>query len=323
VFRFDRRLCRRHESWGRHEGRGLEEGAVEAPFDELGPALDTIAEACASTVHLGADGRGRFQAPRDLQSWPGIVHGGGLLALLDAAATRLGWAAGSRLLEGRLTSSVPVDTALALEGQADGDAVRLAIVHDGHVLTSGIISAVDPRDATGHSWPGGDDGWSLPVSEHCLACGALNPLGLQMALRFDDTGVWARLPPRAPWRAPDGRLHQAVAPVLLDEIAWWLGALVMKEGGLTNRIDLTLHRPDMPFGPVLVGGGRFEAVQPVDRRRTFWRTETVLMAADGALIATASIVFRGGPEYSARQMDYFRPRTPPDIFRRMFPNYSR
>jgi hypothetical protein len=44
---------------------------------------------------------------------------------------------------------------------------------------------------------------------------------------------------------------------------------------------------------------------------------------DGAPLATASIVFRGGADYSGRQMEYFRPRTPPEIFRRMFPNYAR
>ena len=35
---------------------------------------------------------------------------------------------------------------------------------------------------------------------------------------------------------PAGGLHPALAPVVLDEIAWWLGALAMREGGLTNRI---------------------------------------------------------------------------------------
>jgi hypothetical protein len=43
----------------------------------------------------------------------------------------------------------------------------------------------------------------------------------------------------------------------------------------------------------------------------------------GEIVATASIVFRGGAEYSGRQMAYFRPRTPPDVFRRMFPNHVR
>jgi hypothetical protein len=44
---------------------------------------------------------------------------------------------------------------------------------------------------------------------------------------------------------------------------------------------------------------------------------------DGAPLATASIVFRGEADYSTRQMQYFRPRTPPEIFRRLFPNHAR
>jgi hypothetical protein len=47
------------------------------------------------------------------------------------------------------------------------------------------------------------------------------------------------------------------------------------------------------------------------------------MTEAGEPIATASIVFRGGAEYSERQMEYFRPRTPPEVFHRMFPNHAR
>jgi hypothetical protein len=134
--------------------------------------------------------------------------------------------------------------------------------------------------------------------------------------------VWAQLTPRTAWRAAGGRLHPALAPVLLDEVAWWLGALVMKQGGLTNRLAVSLRDPDAPFEGPLAAGGRFADVTPIDRRRTFWRTESTLSAASGILLASASIVFRGGVDYSERQIPYFKPRTPPEIFRRMFPNYS-
>ena len=67
--------------------------------------------------------------------------------------------------------------------------------------------------------------------------------------------------------------------------------------------------------------GRFADVTPVDRRRTFWRTRSALLAADGTLLATAAIVFRAGADYSERQMAFFRSRTDPEIFERMFPNH--
>jgi len=259
-----------------------------------------------------------------LQSWPGIVHGGGLLGLLDTAATALGSAAAPRTLEGRLNSSVPIDTPLDLEAYDDDGTVRLSVLQAGQTLTSLAIAPLDPdRSRTRATWRGGDDGWSLPMSETCLACGALNPLGLQAGLRFDEDGVWARLEPRSPWCAPGARLHPALAPVVLDEIAWWLGALVTKEGGLTNRVNVALIRPDAPFAGPLLAAGRFDAVTPVDRRGTFWRTETALLGPDGALLATATVIFRGGADYSALQMEYFRSRTPPEIFRRMFPNHAR
>jgi hypothetical protein len=202
--------------------------------------------------------------------------------------------------------------------------VRLALLQAGQPLTSGTVASLDGDAVVAEPpWRGTSDGWPLPLSEGCLACGAQNPLGLQVRLHFDEEGVWARFEPRAPWRAPGDRLHPALAPVALDEIAWWLAALATKEGGLTNRVNVTLLEPDAAFAGPLVVAGRFADVTPIDRRRTFWRTEPALLAADGTVLARAAVVFRGGPEYSASQMEYFRVRTSPDIFRRMFPNYGR
>lgn len=285
---------------------------------------DRVADVLAAAARLDRDGRGRFFAPSPLQSWPGIVHGGGLVALLDAAGRGLAGAEGPRRIEGRLTSSVAIETTLDLEGHADDGAATVTISERGQPLTSATITAgladqaaVDPAPR-----PNGREGWPLPLSEQCLACGARNPLGLQLGLRFDQEAVWARFVPREPWRRPGDRIDPALPAVLLDEIAWWLGALVTKEGGLTNRISLCLPRPAAVAAGPLTAIGRFDAVTPVDRRRTFWRTRSALLAADGAALATAAIVFRAGPEYSTRQMGYFRSRTDPEIFARMFPNYS-
>jgi len=284
----------------------------------------TIAGALASAVTLARPGRGLFRAPQRLQSWPGIVHGGGLLAALDAGASRAGLASGPRLLEGRLTASVPVETELDLDERDRDGAVTLTVLQDGQTLSSASVAPLRGDGRTpAPGWRGGVAGWPLPLSEDCLACGARNPLGLQVGLSFDDEGVWARLVPREPWSTEAGTLHPAVAPVLLDEIAWWLGALVMKEGGLTNRISLTLLDGALPAGTRLIGVGRFDQVEPIDRKRTFWRTASALLTETGDLLATASIVFRGGSDYSTRQMEYFRERTPPDLFRRMFPGYAR
>ncbi len=288
---------------------------------DAGPVARVMAEA----ARLERDGRGRFLAPALLQSWPGIVHGGGLLALLDGAARTLAPAAsGPRRLEGRLTSSVPVETALDLEGHVEDGVATVTILERAQPLTS---ASVEPAAATGDVAPpqwsaAGREGFRMPLSDQCLACGADNPLGLRLGLAFDDDGVWARFEPPAPWRTQDGTMEPALAPVILDEVAWWLGALVTREGGLTNRLAVTLLRPDHAAPGPVTAVGRFADVAPVDRRRTFWRTRAGLLAADGTALAVASIVFRPGPEYSARQMPFFRARTDPAVFARMFPGYA-
>lgn len=249
------------------------------------------------------------------------MHGGGLVAILDAAARALGTREAPRAVEGRLTSSVPVATALDLEGSARAGSAVVTIFQHGQILTS--VSVRPPGAAPGVRGPGWplEDGTVLPMSDDCLACGARNPLGLQQALRFDAEGVWARLVPRGPWRLSDGRAHAALAPVLLDEVAWWLGALMMREGGLTNRIQVTFHASPLPATGPLLAAGRFADVSPVDRNRTFWRTSCSLFDESGHALAEAAIVFRGGPEWSARQMPYFKARTDAATFARMFPSY--
>jgi len=256
------------------------------------PARPAVGDVMAAAATLEADGRGRFRAPPVLQSWPGIVHGGGLVALLDAAASALTPDGRPRLIEGRLTSSVPIDTSLALEGHVDGGEATVTILDGTQPLSSATIRhgpvddpALDPGWRTG-----GRESWPMPLSDQCLACGAHNPLGLQLGLRFDTDGVWARFLPRQPWRRPGDRLAPALAAVVLDEIAWWLGALVTKEGGLTNRIALTLLCPEaIAPGPV-TAVGRFADVTPVDRRRTFWRTRSrwISSAGDRSRASSAS-----------------------------------
>lgn len=243
-----------------------------------------------------------------------------MVAALDSAAEALGLAPGPRRMEGRLTASVPIEVSLALEGRPSDGTVSVGLLDGGQTLATGSVRALGPAETDEVApWTGGARGWRLPMSDECLACGAANPLGLQVALAFDDEGVWTRFRARAPWRTPAGTLHPAAAPVILDEVAWWLGALVMREGGLTNRISLALYRQEIPFDEELVAAGRFDQARPVDRRQTFWRVACALRAGRGNLLASASVVFRGGAEYSERQMAYFRARTPADVFRRMFP----
>jgi hypothetical protein len=283
-------------------------------------ATETIGDVLAAVARLGADGHGHLLAPPTLQSWPGVVHGGGLVALLDIAARALGREDGPRRIEARLTSPVPIGTPLGLEGHTEGVRATVTIVGRAQPLTSATIDTGALEEGTVEpGWSAaGREGWPMPRSDQCLACGALNPLGL----RFDTDCVWARFLPREIWRRPGDGLDPALSAVLLDEVAWWLGALTAKEGGLTNRISLALLRPDAPASGPITAVGRFADVTPVDRRRSFWRTRSALLADDGLLLATAVIVFRAGAEYSTRQMSYFRSRTDPGVFARMFPGYG-
>src|SRR5258706_585260 len=83
-----------HPRCGRiHRGRRMT-GDMNAreysTWSRAGRTAQTVPQGMAAAPRLAPDGRGRLLAPPPLQSWPGIVHGGGLVALLDAAARALG-----------------------------------------------------------------------------------------------------------------------------------------------------------------------------------------------------------------------------------------
>jgi acyl-coenzyme A thioesterase PaaI-like protein len=273
----------------------------------------SIGAVLASAVRPGDGGRGRFHAPALLQSWPGIVHGGGLVALLDAA----GGVGGPRTVEGRLTTSVPVERVLDLEARADAGGAAVAVLEGGQPLSAVTVTPLAGAGPAAPPWTGGAGGLTLPMSERCLVCGADNALGLRLALRLDAVGVWARLDPPGAWRRPGGEAHPALAAVLLDEVGWWLGAATMQEGGLTNRVAVSYLRAALGPGP-FTAAGRLVDVVAVDRKRSFWRTTVALWDGAGAAVAVGSVVFRGGPEYSERQLPFFRARSDPATFRRLF-----
>jgi len=132
---------------------------------------ETIGDVLAAAARLGPDGRGRLFAPARLQSWPGIVHGGGLVALLDAAARALGPDDRPRRIEGRLTSSVPIETPLDLEGHAERASATVTIVDRAQPLTSATIDAAAVEEAPADpGWTAaGREGWPMPLSDQCLA----------------------------------------------------------------------------------------------------------------------------------------------------------
>jgi hypothetical protein len=131
------------------------------------PTGPTVGDVMAAAAKLEADGRGRFLAPPLLQSWPGIVHGGGLVALLDSAAAALGPGGAPRRIEGRLTSSVPLDTPLALEGHAEGGAATVTILDGSQPLTSATVTPGPVEEpAPDPAWrAGGREGWPMPLSD--------------------------------------------------------------------------------------------------------------------------------------------------------------
>jgi hypothetical protein len=161
----------------------------------------------------------------------------------------------------------------------------------------------------------------LPVSSTCFACGVDNPLGLGLQLRHDDAGVWGLWPARERLRAHDGTLAPVALTTLLDEAAFWLGALASGESGMTTELVVRL-RGSIPFGPAIAVGGRRDAVRARPDDPRYWDTAVTAWDEHGRVVAEAVITFvavRG----SARRLAAWLLRVnSPQVVRRVFPTYA-
>jgi hypothetical protein len=274
---------------------------------------------------LGRDGdRDRsILLDRGFQGLPDMAHGGSVLALFDAAAG----GHGSRRLHGHYRKRVPLATPLRLALAESDDGTR-CVLRDaaGTVLVDGGISRVTTDAAATQDLGLGRsladparDGVPLPTSASCFVCGTDNPIGLRAALTFHERLVTCRWTPRDRFRTA----HQVLPPValtaLLDETAFWLGALATGESGMTTALDVTLARTLPDDAAVTVVGDRLAVTPRGDAR--YLDTSVVALGADGRVAATARITFvavRGAARRLANAMLAVNGR---EIVRRVFPTY--
>ena len=200
-----------------------------------------------------------------------------------------------------------------LSGSARHDARASASTEVASVVPEGLPRP-RPLDVDEHRAP-------LPISRTCFACGTDNEIGLRARLAFDADTVCATWQPRAPFRRADGTLAPAALTTLLDEAAFWLGALATGESGMTTELRVALHRP-APFGvPVTVSGAR-ASVRPREDDARYQETEIVARAGD-QVVATARITFVVVRGAARRLVSGMLAINDPESVRRVFPAYTR
>jgi acyl-coenzyme A thioesterase PaaI-like protein len=280
-----------------------------------------------SVLRRGLDGTSpRFTLTLDpaFQGLPDTAHGGSVLALFDALAGL----AGPREVTGTYRRRVPLGTPLDLATSRAGAGLACAVRDaSGALLVDGGVAPPAARDgAPDRAGPPavGDAGAAhpLPISRTCFACGTENPLGLGARLRFDDAAVGGTWEPRAAFRRPDGTLAPAALTTLLDEAAFWLGALATGESGMTTALRVTLHRPVALGEPITVAGARARVhVRPDDAR--YWDTEVEARGADGGRVASARITFVAVRGAARRLVTGMLAVNEPALVARVFPAYAR
>jgi hypothetical protein len=251
------------------------------------------------------------------QGLPDTAHGGTLLALFEALAD-LG--DHPRRIAGHYRRRVPLGVPLRLgvSRAADGVACRVQDAA-GAVLVDGGV-AVAPPDAPAPAAPGASPA-PLPVSRTCFACGVDNPIGLRAGLEVDETTVAGAWTPRPGFVGKTGALAPVALTTLLDEAAFWLGALATGESGMTTELSVTLHGAGAPDGVVRVSGARADVRPRADDPR-YWQTRVAATDARGRLLASAAITFVAIRGAARRLVAGLLGINPPDVVRRVFPAYT-
>jgi hypothetical protein len=118
----------------------------------------------------------------------------------------------------------------------------------------------------------------------------------------------------------DGTVATVALTTLLDEAAFWLGALATGESGMTTQLRVTLHAAAGAAGGITVAGERASA-RPRAGDARYWDTEVTARDAEGRLVASAAITFVAIRGAARRLVTGMLASNAPDLLRRVFPAY--
>ena len=252
------------------------------------------------------------------QGLPDTAHGGSVLAAFDLVAAGMG----GRRLYGHYLRRVPLATPLRLRRRRAAGGDRLELLERETVLVHGaVMPATAPAHDAGAVAPPADDAPALPISRTCFACGIDNRLGLGLTLRADADAVGGTWSPPPRFVGAGGALAPVALTTLLDEAAFWLGALATGEAGMTTELRIALHAEAAADTTVTVAGAR-AAVRPRPDDPRY--QETTLTARDpgGRLIASAVITFVAVRGAARRLVTGMLALNPPALLHRVFPGYA-
>jgi acyl-coenzyme A thioesterase PaaI-like protein len=265
---------------------------------------------------VAGDGEERvLTLERAFQGLPDTAHGGSVLAVFDVVAGQ----AGGRRLVGHYLKRVPLGAPLRLriERAAAGPAFEL-LERDAVLVRGQVVLGVDGAGPTVAA-PAADAA-PLPISRTCFACGIDNPLGLRVQLRADTHAVGGTWTPGDGF-SDGGRLATVALTTLMDEAAFWLGALATGEAGMTTELRVTLHAEPAAGSPITVAGAR-AAVQPRGGDSRYQDTTLTARDADGRLVASAAITFVAVRGAARRLVSGLLAMNPPEMLRGIFPAYA-
>lgn len=270
---------------------------------------------------LARDGAG-FVLTLDpaFQGLPETAHGGSVLAAFHLAAGGDETASVRGTYRRRVPLGVPLKLTMAPAGLGLGCELEDL---SGTMLVDGTVSpARGPHPDTVRPAAAPVNGHRLPVSSSCFACGVDNPLGLRVQLHFDDASVGGTWTPGAKFAGAQARRLAPVALMtLLDETAFWLGALASGESGMTTELAVTLYAPVALGAPITVVGARAPVRARADDPR-YWDTAVAARDAEGRGVAAARITFVAVRGAARRLLTGMLRMNPPEIVHRVFPAYA-
>jgi len=125
-----------------------------------------------------------------------------------------------------------------------------------------------------------------PADHHCFACGATNPIGMQLKIELAPGRASTTWRPSADFVGWSDRVHGGLLATMLDEVMAW-APTADDAWAVTSELTVRFRSTAAPGEPLTATGW------VAARRRRIYDLRGEVRGADGRLVAEASGTFLG------------------------------
>ncbi|WP_430815593.1 PaaI family thioesterase [Carboxylicivirga sp. RSCT41] len=132
-------------------------------------------------------------------------------------------------------------------------------------------------------------------SYNCFGCSPQNNIGFKLEFYAEGDAVFASWLPQSKYEGYMNVVHGGIQATLLDEIASWYIYAMLDTAGVTNKLDVSYHKP------LYVSGGEVLIKATLEEHtRKMARLKTEILNAKGEVCSSAIVEYFLFPQNVAK-----------------------